>query len=479
MSCVVKNANDLRKLNYGDIPKIILPIADINVNQQQIECSQILRLLPKKRLTAVTNFNNEEVIIKMFFSPLKARIAFLRECNVYQKLEKFSILTPKVLLYGKIGTIFNAVYFFILQKLNCDFNEQNCDYALNVVSVLANMHKSNIYANDPHLGNFIKTKNGVYIIDASNIFFKKNRTLLMKVGIKNLVKFIAYINPYDRQYANMMRDSYMLHANNNGNKNYFKFFNAYYGKFCNYLKNKKVKKIFRSSTNMVAKNFYNRKFIYQRKYDNNEFKNLLNNIDGFIAAGEILKSGRTTTVAKINFDNNIFVVKRYNNRNFFHCLKKIFKRSRAATCWTNAHTLLFFNIKTPNPIAIIEKKFFYLKYKSYYLTEFILAPTLDVFLKTEIDYNIKLATAKKAIKILFRLKELHIKHGDMKANNFLIYNNDIYLIDLDSMRAQKKFFYNLSNRFVKDKARLLKNWQDDIDTQNLFVSIHDPIENPQ
>ena len=54
--------------------------------------------------------------------------------------------------------------------------------------------------------------------------------------------------------------------------------------------------------------------------------------------------------------------------------------------------------------------------------------------------------------------EYKISHGDMKASNFLYWNNKIVVLDLDGMRrhrSQRVF----KKAIKKDFDRFLKNWK--------------------
>jgi len=66
-----------------------------------------------------------------------------------------------------------------------------------------------------------------------------------------------------------------------------------------------------------------------------------------------------------------------------------------------------------------------------------------------------------------RLNELNISHGDMKASNIIINNDEPCLMDLDSMRKHR-LNYILQRRQQKDRARFLRNWKHDKDAMTLF-----------
>ena len=68
-------------------------------------------------------------------------------------------------------------------------------------------------------------------------------------------------------------------------------------------------------------------------------------------------------------------------------------------------------------------------------------------------------TMVKIIDTLLNLWEHHISHGDMKASNFLVAQDQVVVLDLDAMK-QHKSAATARPRIRKDRARFLRNWQD-------------------
>jgi serine/threonine protein kinase len=205
----------------------------------------------------------------------------------------------------------------------------------------------------------------------------------------------------------------------------------------------------------------------------NEFKHVLHNIEDYIKQGEILKNDIATTIIK---SQNI-IIKRFNHKNFWSCLKRTLQKSRAARCWENAHRLLSLNIKTPKALATIEKKFGWLRGTTYYLMEYIQGIPLDTYFALPHDKEEELYYAKKIVEIFTHLKKQHVRHRDVKADNFFIVGKNIFLLDLDYMKKTSALKYFLTQAQQKDKKRFLRNWDENSRIQKLFLNLFVKKEN--
>jgi heptose I phosphotransferase len=212
-------------------------------------------------------------------------------------------------------------------------------------------------------------------------------------------------------------------------------------------------------------------FICEQKYFTAKMQELLLAPDYYIKTGELLKQGAVTTVTKIKLDNKELIIKRYNIKNFWHWVRICILPSRAINCWRKAQFLQSNRILTPKPIAMIENRFWFLRRSAYYITEYVAGKTADKYFPEQNDQKKLVEIAHKMVNILLDLKRLTVRHGDMKATNFIVSDNAIYLIDLDGMRNYWPVFYNLRGTFARDKKRFLKNWQNNPKLLELFTGL--------
>jgi len=163
-------------------------------------------------------------------------------------------------------------------------------------------------------------------------------------------------------------------------------------------------------------------------------------------------------VATINHPQGNWVIKRYNIKNFWHGLRRCLKPSRAWVSWGNAHRLTISGIATPKAIAVIEKRFGPLRWGAYYVCEHIDAPDAakDLYNTTPelIATNI---TIQNFIDMFATWHYSGICHGDCKATNFLISNQQPWVIDLDVMREFKSR-QSFLRHYRIDRKRFLHNW---------------------
>ncbi|PJE78687.1 hypothetical protein CI610_02371 [invertebrate metagenome] len=200
---------------------------------------------------------------------------------------------------------------------------------------------------------------------------------------------------------------------------------------------------------------------------------LLENIDGYIRRGEIIKAGRATTVAVVSIGSNDmvqnFFVKRYNSKGFFYSLFRSIIPSRALIAWKASWLLKSVGIPTPSPLAILEKRWGPIKWESYIIYDFYpeAIHASRFFLEGAQPTEMWPSVAKKIINILTLLKKNKIIHGDLKAQNFIISNNNPLLVDLDSLKQIKNI--NVFNKYhKKDIKRFKKNWIKNKKTGLLF-----------
>ena len=183
--------------------------------------------------------------------------------------------------------------------------------------------------------------------------------------------------------------------------------------------------------------------------------------DAAIAAGEPLKLGGSSTVARIEQGGRQLVIKRYNIKGFGHWLRRFWRPSRAWHSWCEGNRLEFLGIATPTPLAVLERRTLWLRRQAYLITEH--TPGMDIIarfapcgangLPPEADLQ--------ALEALFAaLLRERISHGDCKGNNILWQDGRWALIDLDAMQYHGQAG-SFKAAYARDRARLLRNWSAD------------------
>ena len=100
-----------------------------------------------------------------------------------------------------------------------------------------------------------------------------------------------------------------------------------------------------------------------------EPRNFIDRIDDLMAAGEILKDGRTCRISRLAWNGTEVVAKCYNHKGLVHSLRHTIKGSRARKTWLHAHRLGVLEVATPKALAYIERRKGPILWSSYSVTE--------------------------------------------------------------------------------------------------------------
>ena len=95
---------------------------------------------------------------------------------------------------------------------------------------------------------------------------------------------------------------------------------------------------------------------------------------------QILKHDGTTTLSLVSDPPHRWVVKRFNNKNTWHAIRRTVRESRAERCWRVAPELLAAGIDTPAPVAAVEKRWGPLKGRAYYVMQWVEGVLLSEYL---------------------------------------------------------------------------------------------------
>lgn len=188
--------------------------------------------------------------------------------------------------------------------------------------------------------------------------------------------------------------------------------------------------------------------------------------DAVMARGRVLKHDGTTTVVVVSDDRRRWVIKRYNTKNRWHVIRRALRTSRAVNCWRAAARLKAADIDTPRPVAVLEERCLgVLRGRSYFICELVEGETLDRVLHSDTGHRTSLI--ERAAGIVRRLAEHDIVHGDLKATNFIVDGDRLFLVDLDATRGCEG--RALVRGRGRDLRRFMKNWAADSELSREFA----------
>lgn len=198
------------------------------------------------------------------------------------------------------------------------------------------------------------------------------------------------------------------------------------------------------------------------EWHNQQFINFIKEIHNRFGNGDIIYDDRNTLVTFGAKENNCLlkdiVIKKFNITKKYDRLRFKFIPSKAVRSLIIASALNNVGIKTPKPVAVVEKrgKSNELVY-SYYITEYISYDYnfLDIINQKEHPYHNKILHFLPFIaEDVRKMHDAGIIHNDLHAGNVLIKNisstPEFYYIDLNRARIKSKLG---AKKRIKDLAR--------------------------
>ena len=199
-----------------------------------------------------------------------------------------------------------------------------------------------------------------------------------------------------------------------------------------------------------------------RRESQDELLPLLNNLDLLTEQGHIYKTGGAATVAQVQVQGHPLVVKRYNIKGFTHWLKRFWRPSRAWHSWVEGNRLQLLGIVTPQPLAVVEQRWCWLRGRAYLITEYCGGQDIIARFQAFHDESPPEADLLALDRLFAALLRERISHGDLKGHN-LFWDERLCrwsLIDLDAMQ-QHRSARSFAKAYARDRARFLRNWPAD------------------
>lgn len=449
---------------------------------QVVSATEVVRVLPKKRMVAFGTWQGMPVVIKLFFDHKHALRHRDADVAGMKALYTNNIPAPALRYEGRANE--KRIHVLIYERIQ----QAESLYALwrqtpdvhlleatlkNVVIELATQHVLGVVQKDVHLGNFLITDKQVITLDGGQIEASYELTPKEK-SMDNLALFFSQLGAGVDDLCELLFKHYakargwlLKKEDSTDLQLSIKKYNEQ--RFLQF-----DKKLMRSSSMQMKYKTWAWQGMLLRQYQTPEFLAFLKEPDLVFSKSDavILKNGRSSTVIQITLDNRVLVIKRYNLKHLWHRLRRSLRLTRAATSWRLAHKLRLFHVATATPVAYLERAVVGLRGRSYLVMEAVPGVNLGSYCqgKTALDESVRVI-APRVVALLNGLKAVGVTHGDLKSTNILVGpENYPVFIDLDGAKEHATQT-GLRQAWRFEVKRFLKNFDAQPTIKALFKAM--------
>lgn len=446
----------------------------------QIRLTQSLRLLPGHRwVVAGTRVGvqadaaDAKVLLKLFVGP-KAKRHFARELAGAQRLAASGVPTPALLDHGaladgagsenRLGYCAFVLYDWIeAQTLTVAPSE--ADF-LRVVTAVAAMHEQGVQQTDMHLGNFMVNAEQLLAVDVSSIEALPKGRRGRKAQLDNLAvlfaqryvtatqtELVSWTQAYQQARSTAWaRDDATLPQQLEKRTQAQRYLRVF----------RYLRKSVRDCTEFKVERSDKQRFVCVREHFDESFAAFARQPELVMNNAEVLKAGNTATVVRARLGGRSCIIKRYNIKNQQHQILQTMRgMSRAQRSWRNSLRLQFLGLPTAAPLALLESRRGALRSTAYLVLEDL--GDLDLLKAVQTPEDAQ-RWAPQAASLLDTLRYCCLIHRDTKASNFIVHNNQLHVIDLDSLMETSYYYGRWREHpgYDKDEARFLRNWEGEL-----------------
>ncbi|MGL1834103.1 lipopolysaccharide kinase InaA family protein [Rhodocyclaceae bacterium SMB388] len=438
----------------------------VRLNDANTVCvTRILRNLPGRRIAGEARIDGRTVFVKIFIGQGSER-RWTREVAGVRALLERHIPTPDLVSAEALpdgGQI--AVTAFLGDAVSLAARWQalaqrpagkpgDVAWLAPVFRLLGAMHQAGLTHEDLHLGNFLASGQGLFVVDGDAVVQHAGAPVTPAEATRNLGMLIAQLPmEWDTRLAPLLAAYREGHpaAIISDDALAASIARARADRLADYMS-----KVRRECTLFAVSRTPGRMSVVMREHAD-ALAPLLADPDAWIATGRMLKMGRSATVAGVECAGRPLVIKRCNIKSPLHALSRAMRPSRAWHAWVAGHRLKLLGIPTPTPLAVIEERTGPLRGRAWLITEFCEGITLRRHFDGAADRE-PTPDEADAIRSLFdTLYRARITHGDLKCDNLFWQDGRIALIDLDAM-VQHRGAASHRRAWQKDRNRLLRNW---------------------
>ncbi|AMS14646.1 serine/threonine protein kinase [Pseudomonas chlororaphis] len=432
-----------------------------------LQLLSLLRVLPGQRYVGAGVWRGRPVLAKLLVGRKAAR-HFQRELQGVRLLEEQGMTTPLLLADGlKEGEGGWLLFEFLegseslgdawkqVESLPALADEQQAVLA-EALAAIAELHGKGLWQEDLHLDNLLRHQGKLYLIDGAGICVEQaGKPLSRQKVLENLGVFFAQLPKSLEPFTEELLVHYLL--NNAEHALPLEALQKQVDKVRSWRLKDFLNKVGRECTLFsVLRGPFALRAI--RREEEAAMLPVLKQADALLDRGYLYKTGGAASVGRVEVAGRTLVVKRYNIKGFAHWLKRFWRPSRAWHSWQEGNRLAFLGIATPKPLALLEKRFLWLRSRAYLVTEYLAGPDIIERFAPYIDSGAAPEAELQALDRLFaELIRERISHGDFKGHNLFWQEDRWALIDLDSM-CQHHSLGSFAPAYARDRARFMRNW---------------------
>jgi tRNA A-37 threonylcarbamoyl transferase component Bud32 len=318
------------------------------------------------------------------------------------------------------------------------------------------MHRKGLWQEDLHLDNLLRQGNRLYLIDGAGICSETpGQPLSRQKVLENLGVFFAQLPTSLEPFTEELLVYYLL--SNGEHALPMEALQKQIDKVRSWRLKDFLNKVGRECTLFsVQRGAFGLRAI--RREEEAAMLPVLAQADALLDQGHLYKTGGAASVGKVEVGGRALVIKRYNIKGFAHWLKRFWRPSRAWHSWREGNRLAFLGIATPKPLALLEKRYLWLRGRAYLVTEYLPGPDIIERFAPYVERGNAPEAELAALDHLFaELIRLRISHGDFKGHNLFWQQDRWALIDLDSM-CQHGSLGSFAPAYARDRARFMRNW---------------------
>ncbi|MDS9876366.1 lipopolysaccharide kinase InaA family protein [Pseudomonas protegens] len=464
--------------NSGRSPTLplSLELADA-AGPAQLQLLSLLRVLPGQRYVGAGVWRGRPVLAKLLVGSKAAR-HFQRELQGVRLLAEQGLTTPLLLADGLQKGEGGWLLFELLQGAQSlgdvwkqvealpVLADEQAEVLAEALGAIGQLHAKGLWQSDLHLDNLLRHDGRLYLIDGAGICVEEaGKPLSRQKVLENLGVFFAQLPKSLEPFTEELLVHYLL--SNAEHALPLEALQKQVNKVRGWRLRDFLNKVGRECTLFsVQRGPFALRAI--RREEEAAMLAVLEQADALLDQGHLYKTGGAASVGRVEVAGRPLVIKRYNIKGFAHWLKRFWRPSRAWHSWREGNRLAFLGIATPKPLALLERRFLWLRRSAYLVTEHLPGPDIIERFAPFVDSGQAPEPELLALDQLFaELIKERISHGDFKGHNLFWQEGRWALIDLDSM-CQHSSMSSFAPAYARDRARFMRNWPQD---SNLYQVI--------